>query len=158
MTVFFIFVFSLFLFCLPRNAFTFVFLLLGNPCKTYQHQSVGKRWNESPFSLPAEQLTHPNMYTQQVLTILKVLAEYRLALWRSTDSEMHYESWVLKLAIQCETPCATRLNYNGICTILRAIRTIYVICKGPIWRSTPERTKLIKARVLTAISRGELLN
>ena len=33
----------------------------------YQHQSVGKRWNESPFSLPAEQLAHPNMYTQEVL-------------------------------------------------------------------------------------------
>ena len=44
-------------------------VLLGNPCKTCQHQSVGKRWNESPFSLPAEQLAHPNMYTQQVLTI-----------------------------------------------------------------------------------------
>ena len=44
-------------------------VLLGNPCKTYQHQSVGKRWNECPFSLPAEQLAHLNMYTQQVLTI-----------------------------------------------------------------------------------------
>ena len=55
-------------------------VLLGNPCKTYQHQSVGKRWNESPFSLPAEQLAHPNMYTLQVLTISKLLAEYRLAL------------------------------------------------------------------------------
>ena len=43
-------------------------------------QSVGKRWNESPFSLPAEQLAHPNMYTQQVLTILKVLTGHRLAL------------------------------------------------------------------------------
>ena len=29
-------------------------------------------------------------------------------------------------------PCATRLSYHGICTILRAIRTIYVIRKGPI--------------------------
>ena len=54
-------------------------VLLGNPCKPYQHQSVGKRWNESPSSLPAEQLAHPNMYTQQVLTILKVLTEYRSA-------------------------------------------------------------------------------
>ena len=55
-------------------------VLLGYPCKIYQHQSVGKRWNESPFSLPAEQLAHPNMYTLQVLTISKLLAEYRLAL------------------------------------------------------------------------------
>ena len=125
---FFIFVFSHFLFSLPRNAFTFA-VLLGNPCKTYQHQSVGKRWNESPFSLPAEQLAHPNMYTQEVLTILKVLAEYRLALWRST--EKHDESSAL--ATQCETSCATRLSYHGICTILRAIRTIYVIRKGPIF-------------------------
>ena len=54
-------------------------VLFGNLWKTYQHQSVGKRWNESLFSLPAEQLAHPNMYTQQVLTILKVLTEYRLA-------------------------------------------------------------------------------
>ena len=46
--------------------------------QNYQHQSVGKRWNESPFSLPSEQLAHPN--TQQVLTILKVLTGYRLAL------------------------------------------------------------------------------
>ena len=52
-------------------------VLLGNPCKTYQHQSVGKRWNESPFSLPSERLAHSN--TQQVLTILKVLTGYRLA-------------------------------------------------------------------------------
>ena len=36
------------------------------------------------------------------------------------------------LATQCETPCATRLSYHGICTILRAIGTIYVIRKGPI--------------------------
>ena len=105
-------------------------VLLGNPCKIYQHQSVGKRWNESPFSLPAEQLAHPNMYTLQVLTILKLLAEYRLALWRGT--EKHDESSAL--ATQCETPCATRLSYHGICTILRAIRTIYVIRKGPIRR------------------------
>ena len=103
-------------------------VLFGNTYKTYQHQSVGKRWNESPFSLPAEQLAHPNMYTQQVLTILTVLTGHRLALWRST--EKHDESSAL--ATQCETPCATRLSYHGICTILRAIRTIYVIRKGPI--------------------------
>ena len=36
------------------------------------------------------------------------------------------------LATQCETPCATRLSYHGICTILRAIGTIYVIRKCPI--------------------------
>ena len=42
------------------------------------------------------------------------------------------------LATQCETPCATRLSYHGICTILRAIRTIYVIRKGPIrWHIWP---------------------
>ena len=29
-------------------------------------------------------------------------------------------------------PCATRLGYHGICTILRAIRTIYVLRKDPI--------------------------
>ena len=52
-------------------------VLFGDPCKTYQQQSVGKRWNESPFSLPSEHLAHPN--TQQVLTILKVLTGYRLA-------------------------------------------------------------------------------
>ena len=38
------------------------------------------------------------------------------------------------LATQCETPCATRLSYHGICTILRAIGTIYVIRKCPINR------------------------
>ena len=102
-------------------------VLFGNPCKTYQHQSV-KRWNESPFSLPAEQLAHPNMYTQQVLTILKVLTGYWLALWRSTEKQDESSA----LATQCKTPCATRLSYHGICTILRAIRTIYVIRKGPI--------------------------
>ena len=42
----------------------------------------------------------------------------------------HDES--LALATQCETPCATRLSYHGICTILRAIGTIYVIRKCPI--------------------------
>ena len=52
-------------------------LLLGNPCETYQHQSLSKRWNESPFSLPSELLAHPN--TQQVLNFLKVLTGYRLA-------------------------------------------------------------------------------
>ena len=36
------------------------------------------------------------------------------------------------LATQCETPCATRLSYHGIYTILRAIGTIYVIRKCPI--------------------------
>ena len=39
------------------------------------------------------------------------------------------------LATQCETPCATRLSYHGICTILRVIGTIYVIRKGPIFRT-----------------------
>ena len=28
------------------------------------------------------------------------------------------------LATQCETPCATRLNYHGICTILRWLGTV----------------------------------
>ena len=52
--------------------------------------------------------------------------------WRSTELEKpaNYES--SELATQCKTPCATRLSYHGICTILRAIRTIYVIRKGPI--------------------------
>ena len=43
------------------------------------------------------------------------------------------------LATQCETPCATRLSYHGICTILRAIGTIYVIRKGPISMTTPKK-------------------
>ena len=82
MTVFFLFHLCLLSFSVlsSKDRLHVRLALLGNPCKTYQHQSVGKRWNESPFSLPAEQLAHPNMYTQQVLTILKVLTEYRLAL------------------------------------------------------------------------------
>ena len=116
--------------CLPQGTPSHSSCTTWQSLQTYQHQSVGKRWNESPFSLqlPAEQLAHPNMYTQQVLTILKVLTEYRLALWRST--EKHDESSAL--ATQSETPCATRPSYHGICTIFRAIRTIYVIRKGPI--------------------------
>ena len=35
------------------------------------------------------------------------------------------------LATQCETPCATRLSCHEICTILRAIGTIYAIRKIP---------------------------
>ena len=44
------------------------------------------------------------------------------------------------LATQCETPCATRLSYHGICTILRAIGTIYVIRKCPIERTSVKTT------------------
>ena len=35
-------------------------VLVGNPCKTYQHQSVGKRWNENLLALPQHQHTSFN--------------------------------------------------------------------------------------------------
>ena len=44
------------------------------------------------------------------------------------------------LATQCETTCATRLSYHGICAILRAIGTICVIRKRPIFFSLNFRT------------------
>ena len=84
MTVFFffIFVFYLFLFCLPRTAFTFVLYYLAILAKHINiSPSASDRMRVLSLCLhAAEQLAHPNMYTQQVLTILKVMAEYRLAL------------------------------------------------------------------------------
>ena len=83
---FFIFVFSLCLLCLPRNAFTLVLYFLGIFVKRINiNQSVSKRRNESPFSLPSERLAHLN--TQQVLTFLKVLTRYRLAKWMEQKPE-----------------------------------------------------------------------
>ena len=47
---FFIFVFSLCLLSSKKRLHICLALLgLGNPCKTYEHQSVGKRWNEVLF-------------------------------------------------------------------------------------------------------------
>ena len=140
MTVFFPSLSSLF-FCsvfqgTPSHSSCTTWQSLQNISTSVRRQAM--EWEA--FLLAAEQLAHPNMYTLQVLTfssvltILKLLAEYRLALWRST--EKHDESSAL--ATQCETPCATRLSYHGICTILRAIRTIYVIRKGPIWVFGPK--------------------
>ena len=98
-------------------------VLLGNPCKKYQHQSIGKRWNESPSSLPSERLAHPN--TQQVLTFWKFWQNIGLQSEGAEASEGNHESPAL--ATQCETPCATSFSNHGVCTILRAIGTIYVI-------------------------------
>ena len=56
---------------------------------------------------------------------------FSLCLFLFSNCGNHDESSAL--ATQCETPCATRLSYHGICTILRAIGTIYVIRKCPIF-------------------------
>ena len=104
-------------------------VLLGNPCKTNQHQSVGKRWNESPFSLPSERLTHRNM--QQILTILKVLTGYRLAKWKEQKPKK-----AIMMKVQRLPPSARRNARQDMVTmesgtILRAFGTIYVIRKRP---------------------------
>ena len=111
------------LFCLPRNASSSVFYylaILGNPCKTYQQQSVGKRWNESPF-LCRQSCWHIRTRSRAwpFWKFWQDIGLHSEGAPRSVEGNQDESS---ALAIQCEMPHATRLCYHGICTILTLTR------------------------------------
>ena len=133
MTVFFFFilVFSLCLFCLPRNVFTFVLYYLAILAK---HMNISLSASDGMrvqflFAVRAAGTSEHAAGLDDFESSDRISACIVKKLWEACKGN-HDEISVL--ATQCETPCATRLSYNGICTILRAFGTIYVIRKGPI--------------------------